>query len=468
MRWRNPLAAGHKPFPLTEIYQEAHLAKDIRLSLTMILWANIFGNLFGIICGSGTNTMIGLANYLGAGDLAFGILNAIPQVAVLLQVPFAMLVSYRQKRKRYMLTYGVISRAIFLLFGLVPFFVPVTPAGLQLWVILFLLGISSALSSFINVSWMPWLADLAPITIRGRWFSIRDTVNSIGSVVGGLAVAWLLDTLPGMTKYTILFLLGGLLGVMDMACYAFVKEEYKVPPKKIRFFSMFREIWENKKFFRFMVFWTVWCFTANFAGAYLNRYSVNEMGLTYMQITIFSTIAGSLITVLVIRRWGRLMDLYGNKPVLWIGSIGAALSQGFYLFSAPGNFLPVLLHNSVGALSWSASNLVCNNIQLSYSTDENRAGSIAVFSCVTALAGTFLGIMAGGSFLEWMQDLQQTGSVTFDRYKVLIALAVAMRVVTVLILVPGVENNTGHTVKTMITDLMGQAKTRLRLRRQRI
>ena len=72
---------------LTRLYEEAGLSAAIRRSLNFILLGNICGSAHGIICGGGTTAMVGLASQLGAGDLVFGILAAIPQAAALLQIP---------------------------------------------------------------------------------------------------------------------------------------------------------------------------------------------------------------------------------------------------------------------------------------------------------------------------------------------------------------------------------------------
>ena len=190
--------------PLTLLYDEARLPAKIRRSLSLILLGNIFGNLFGIICGGGTTAMIGLANEMHAGDLAFGIINGIPQAAALLQIPFSLLVNRTHKRKKYMMTLGVFSRALWLIFGLIPLIVPADPAWLPLWTLIFLLGISSCCSAVINVCWLPWFSDLAPIGIRGRWFSIRDMLASGCNLIFGLISARLLDTLPPENKYIII------------------------------------------------------------------------------------------------------------------------------------------------------------------------------------------------------------------------------------------------------------------------
>ena len=150
------------PSSLSLLYDEFQLPKIIRRSLNLILIGNIFGNLHGIICGGGTTAMVGLANELQAGDLAFGLINGIPQAAALLQIPFSILVNRTHQRKKYMLTLGMFSRALWMLFGLIPLIVPANPAWLPLWTMIFLLGISSCCGSVINVCWLPWLPDCPP------------------------------------------------------------------------------------------------------------------------------------------------------------------------------------------------------------------------------------------------------------------------------------------------------------------
>ena len=388
-------------FPLFQLYAEAGLPQAIRRSLTLILLGNIFGNLHGIICGGGTTAMIGLANQLQAGDLAFGILNGIPQAAALLQIPFSLLVNRTHHRKKYMLTLGLFSRAVWLVFGLIPVIVPTDPAGLPLWTLIFLMGISSCCSAVINVCWFPWFSDLAPDRIRGRWLSTRDMIVAVFNLGFGILVARLLDTLPVENRYIIIFLIGGTVGILDMICFGFCEEKYSAPAKRLRIGGMIREVFRNRPFVRLIVMWTAWCFTSNLCGPYLARYSVNDMGLTFTQMMVFSTAAASIATVLVMGRWGRAMDRFGCRSVMLVGGIAASVTDAFYLFSVPGSVWPVLLRNFFGAMFWSSCNLAANSMQLSASPDETRPSYIAVFACVTSLAGVTLGTLASGSLLEW-------------------------------------------------------------------
>ena len=440
--------------PFASLYAEIQAEPRTQRSIFAMLLSNIFGNMHCIICASGTTAMIQLANFLGAGDFEYGVITGIPLAAAVCQIPFSLMVSRTHRRKRYLLTYGLFSRALWLLFGLVPFFIPMQPQWLRLWTVIVLLGISSVCGSMINVCWMPWMADLIPISIRGRWMSRRDAINSVFGVVLGLIVSYILDTVPGEIRYTIVFGMGGLFGVIDMCCYAFIQEVYSTPPLRTNLRQSLGRVFHDAPFLRFAIFWAAWCFTANMSGMYISRYAMNEMGLTNMEVTIFGTITASMVTMLVISQWGKLLDRYGCKPVMLVSGVVAALTQGFFLFSEYGSVWPMFAHNFLGAAFWCASNLAATSMQLSYSPDDQRPAYIAFFSCITSLCGSFAGVLTGGALLDWLESIGVPGNVGFDRYKILIACAITLRFTIVVLLVPRMKNDRDATTKAMLTDFL--------------
>ena len=430
----------HLQFPLSLAYDEFRLSKEIRRSLNLILLANLFGNLFGIICGGGTTAMVGLANELHAGDLAFGLINGIPWAAALLQIPFSMLVNRTHRRKKYMLTLGLFSRALWILFGLVPLILPAEPAWLPLWSVIFLLGLSSCCGSVINVCWLPWFSDLAPLRLRAHWFSFRDMMVAGFNLCFSLLVAWMLDTLPVYNRYIVVFALGGVLGMLDMLCFGFCKEQYSDPPRKTRIGEVLKAMRRNQPFCSLVVMWTTWSFASNLCAPYLSRYSINEMGLSFMQMTVFGNAAAAVATVLVMSAWGRAMDRAGGKNVMLLAALLTSFTDAFYLFSVPGSIWPVLLRNFIGAACWSGCNLASNSMQLSVAPEEAKPSYIAVFACITSMLGVALGTLCGGSLLEAWESLGWfTGSL--DRVKVLVLLSVALRLTVTLWLVPRLEDD---------------------------
>lgn len=443
---------------LDEAYASAGLSEGVRRSLNLMMLANLFGNLFGVICGSGTAAMVGLANELRAGDLAYGLISGIPQAAMLLQVPFAMLVSRTHRRKRYILTYGLFSRALWMLFGLIPALLPNRSVGLA--ALIGLLALSSCCSAAINVCWFPWFSDLAPVTLRGRWFSVRDTIIAGANLAFGLVVARLLDTLPGQVRFIVIFLLGGALGMMDMICFGFCEERYATEPVRLKL-SAAADALKNPSFRRLIAMWTGWCFTANLCEPYLSRYSINEMGLSFTQMTLCGTAVASVTTILVMRRWGRAMEGFGARSVMLVAASGAALTNAFYLFSSPGAVWPVVLRNALGAAFWCGSNLAANTMQLYASPDDERPLYVAVFSCVTALAGVALGSLTGGLLLEWWEAAGWFAGA-FDRYKALILLSTLLRAATVALLAPKLSNDREGTPGQLLRSIGSGARRRVR------
>ena len=461
MKLRRPKI--HSPF--TALYAEIQATPERTRSIRSMFFANLFGNLHAIICASGTTAMIQLANFLGAGDFEYGALTAIPLAAAVFQIPFSQLVSRTHKRKKYILTIGLFSRVLWLVIGLIPFILPMDPKWLRLWTVLILLGISSVCGSMINVCWFPWMADIVPMRIRGRWMSRRDAIVQIFNVLFGLFVSFLLDRMPGEIKYTVVFTLGAIFGMMDMLMFTFVEEVYSTPPVKTKIAKSIGTVLHDRRFMRFVVFWTAWCFTANMSGMYISRYALNELGMTNTQVTLCGSITACAVTMIAISQWGKIMDRYGCKPVMLICGIVASLTQGFFLFASYGQIWMMIAHNFFGAMFWCGSNLAATNMQLSYSSDEQRPAYIALFSCLTSLFGAFAGIMVGGAALDWMESIGVPGLGGFDRYKILIATAITLRFSVVLFLVPKMDNDRDKTTKEMLQDFSGFVRRKLRRRK---
>ena len=172
-----------------------------------------------------------------------------------------------------------------------------------------------------------------------------------------------------------------------------------------------------------------------------------------MQITVFGTVTASLFTVIAIRRWGHLLDRFGSRNVMLISALIGSVTQMFYIFSVPGSIWPTFLYNAVGALFWSGSNLAANGLQLSASSAEERPSYIAVFACITALAGTALGTLCGSTILTAC-EARNLFTGYFDRYKLLITIATVLRVLTVVIFVPKMPNENNSSVREMISAVL--------------
>lgn len=442
--------------PFTKLYDEECLTHALRRGLTFVILGNLSGNLFlNITQGS---ALVGLAAELGANDFIFGLLMAIPLFGAIIQIPAAMIVNKAGKRKKYMLSYGIVSRAMWLVIGVVPYFAPLPEGWMKLWAVIFLVGISSVSGAFINICFTPWLADLVPLRIRGRWIASRDRIASLLGVCVGILTALVLDFVPGFLGYSIVFLVGGTFGVLDMIAFIGVREVPMIQGAAKSITAIFKQVYRDKKFFKFMVFWTVWMFSIHFGGGtFTMRYALGPMNLSFLEVTLAAQMATALTTVVVISKWGRTIDRYGSKPVLAIACMMHAVNPLIMLFAQPDQIITFLLMNLIGAAFWNAANLACFNMQMSLSPDDGRPAYIAVFSCVTSLMGAFLGVFLGGAYLEWLPGAMHQANITIngappDHYKVAFTTSVALRLLTVFIFIPRIDNDKDSSLKELAAD----------------
>ena len=173
------------------------------------------------------------------------------------------------------------------------------------------------------------------------------------------------------------------------------------------------------------------------------------LGLSYMQMMLFGTIAAALSTILMEPKWGKAIHRFGCKPVMKVCMIVECIMPLVYVTSVKGSFVPMLLMNLIGAMFWCGANLSASNMQLNYSPDETRSSYIAVFACVTALVGTTLGSLSGGALLDhWSERQMFTGFI--DRYKVLFMISSGLRLLVWLLLIPRLEDDSDSTAKDVL------------------
>ena len=91
-------------------------------------------------------------------------------------------------------------------------------------------------------------------------------------------------------------------------------------------------------------------------------------------------------------------------------------------------------------------------MQLSASPDEARPSYIAIFACITSLAGVALGTLSGGMLLEFWENAGLFPGRP-DRLQVLVILGAVLRLLVALLLVPPLENDRDGTPRQMLSDL---------------
>ena len=166
--------------------------------------------------------------------------------------------------------------------------------------------------------------------------------------------------------------------------------------------------------------------------------------MSYLEITIYTQMVSNILTIFVIRKWGNLIDTFGNKPVLRICGTVAAVLPIFWLFATPENYIAILFIHVLTGLFWNGIDLTSNNLVMGLSPDENRSFYIASASVVTSLVGSIIAYALGGLFMEVTGKLTADLNIMFlgrplNNYHLLFTLSTVIRLIAITFLISPVN-----------------------------
>ena len=122
--------------------------------------------------------------------------------------------------------------------------------------------------------------------------------------------------------------------------------------------------------------------------------------MNFIQMTLYTQVISGASTILIVTRWGRLIDRYGNKPVLQMATICIVLSPIPWLFATHSTAYLVLISNIVSGATWPVIDICQQNLYLSQSPRTHRSMYIAVFFACINLFGIALANAFGGFLMQ--------------------------------------------------------------------
>ncbi len=166
---------------------------ELRRSMRRIVIAISFCWLW-IVMVRGAHT-VAFCRMLGFNDLAFGFWSAAPFLAMFLQPITSIMIERTGLRKYQFIIFATIHRLMWIAVAAVPLFLPI-PSQLAVWAVLFIVAISSVLASFSNPAWWPWMGDLIPKRIRGRFIATQARIGKFVAIIAVLILGVVLDVRP--------------------------------------------------------------------------------------------------------------------------------------------------------------------------------------------------------------------------------------------------------------------------------
>ena len=430
------------------LFDETGLSAERIKALRISIWAIAFGAVSFNITGG--IAMTGYLKELGVSDFVFGLLIAVSPAASTLQILVSYFLERTRKRKAIFLVGGLIQRLVWLPFGLVPFIVPIEAPVLRIWMVSLLLITASASNQCLTMSYNSLLADIIPGRIRGSYLSTKSRISTVAGILGGFLTAWLLERFPGFNGYALVFGLATLIGCVDILM--FINVEFPPMPvaaKKDSLLYMLRGVVKNKKLLGLVGFFAIWNFSLNLSVPFYLVYIRVNLGMSNGVITMIAQILPNICSVVILSRWGRMLDRRGMKQVLGRSGKLFSLSLLLWVFVTPGVFsyvLIVLVYMARGLL-FAGTDISSQNAILSRSPERNRSMFIAIYHCVTTLFGIALANVTAGWLLDNpLAALEKMNvsifGVLLSRYNYLFLLTFILCMITIFLLLPKMIDTT--------------------------
>ncbi len=367
-----------------------------------------------------TTLVIYLAKELHAERLGLGIglLVAAPQLAGLLRLGAPALIDRVGDRKGFCL-------AMFLLGALVLVALPcvsapgVLPsAGWSLGALILLWCLYHLLQYLAMVALWSWLADVAAVRIRGRFFGRRErwlvAGQAVAAVAAGAFVWGVLEAYPRLPPWMPYAMMAGLGAVLMIAALVPLGQmpaaEVRVgrPALAMRAGSNPRrpgaivELLRPFGDMRFLPLLAFGCWFSFFNG--VTQSAQNYYPMQVLGIPLFLSLA--VQTGMRLGQWGvspglgAVADRLGNRPVMIVSQL--AVAAGLLMFAVatpeqPGWFIGAW----VLWIAYAGMNVCLPNLLLRLSPERSNASYIAAFYAVTGVCYAFSTVVGGAGRSLW-------------------------------------------------------------------
>lgn len=459
------------------------------LRLTTIAW------MYGVVWQSfttGSHVKI-FAQMLGFTDRAFGVLTAVPFIATFGQLLAALMIERSGLKKFQFLYCGTIHRMLWIVVGLIPLIMPV-PGRLAVASTLVLLLASWFMNSISTPAWYVWMSDMIPKRIRGRYFANRALYSRPFAITSAILLGVVLDVVtvdgaetalnqPLLLKViSVIFILAGLFGMMDVLLFHRVREVMPSGPalapvaaKRRRgfFYEMLIEPLKDRVFRNYVGFGMTITFAMAVPGWFFWHNAMDNIGLSKLAVNTLFLVISPVLGLMGAKSWGRLIDRWGRRPVLILATLLTMLSVMPWLVvtrhtpapqfisdwanglvyhvgllfgqtgwtawgpDAPvGGFLVASIGALFGGIAWTGVAFAQTNVMLAFSDGPGRSKYLAASGVLISLGGIFGGLVGGevAAFFSWMQT-HRFGPFLWTNWHITFLLSFILRGLSILWLI---------------------------------
>lgn len=357
-----------------------------------------------------TTLVIYLAKELHAERLGLGIglIVAAPQIAGLLRLGAPSLIGRLGDRKRFCLSTFFLGALLLLALPWVCMPGRLPTPGWSLAALIALWCLYHLLQYLGMVALWSWLADVAQVSVRGRFLGRRERWLVAGqasaAVVAGLFVWGVQNhypTWPAWVPYALVSHLGAAFMIASLVPLAEMPSADGTSAQAARSHnpaghSMLAPF-ADARFLRLLAFGCWFSFSNGITQSAQSYYPMQVLGVSLLLSLTLQT--GMRLGQLgVSPTLGALADRLGNRPVMIVSQLIVASGLLFYAAASPDRWA-WFIGAWVMWIAYAGLNVCLPNLMLKLSPDRANASYIAAFQAVTGLCYA-VSTMAGGALVD--------------------------------------------------------------------
>lgn len=390
------------------------------------------------IADTGAQTIVQLAggtflatlmSYSSITDANIGIITSLASLAALSQL-FMINFFKRIKKYKFLVCITALARVLFAALYFIPLF-PINDFTKAIFIILMYFIGQICVQIGIPPS-QDWIASLVPSRLRGKYFSIKDSVAvfvvSTLMLLNGMVLDYYKNT-NIKTGFIIIGVVIFLLTVMNVIALSMMKEpkisyvndegkemhgrlakrakEQEVMHKTQSIASEIKEAFLDSKFRKAFTVQCLFIFAFYICLPFNASFQINDLHLPYTFIMLVGFIC-NLYRIYLTPKLGRMADKYGMGKLLRYTMLALGLNLLSTTFTMPFNAYPMLIIGSfLASTAWAFLGIGLFGIQLDFFKNEKRMTWLTLTSSITGIFGFLVSIL-GGKMLSYLQSLSIT------------------------------------------------------------
>lgn len=341
--------------------------------------------------------------------------------------------------KRTFITFWSIRKIITAFLLLVP--IVIAQFGLEaavLFITLIVIGFGLC-RAIAEVGYYPWSQEYVPESIRGKYSATANAVTSLVGIIAVAAASFVLDLSDGLDRFTLLFGVGVVFGVIAAYMYTRVPGGASATETGAHVATR-RDMLaaaRDSNLLRFLAGIALLTFGTAPLYSFLPIFMQDQVGLSDSNIVLMQNAAqiGGLISVYLL---GWSADRYGSKPVLLVGvALRVLLPVGWLLMPRGSELsLPIALFiaffQGVSGIAWAVGS--GRMLFVSVVPSEKKSEYMAVYYAAIGIIGG-VSQLSGGALLDAFSGVSGDfgGLVVLDQFTPLMLIGIVLPLVSIAI-----------------------------------